>query len=112
MPSGNEHILRILCKDQKGIVSWVTSLLARHGGNILDLEQHSEEESGLFAMRLHVEDLGSTQTLEKELKSKTPFQDFRFWIHPTAQKQRMAVLVTTEPLCLYDLLIKQKTLKD
>ncbi len=107
MSSKNEHILCILCKDQKGIVSWVTSLLAKQGGNILDLEQHSEEESGLFAMRLHVEDISSMKTLEQELKRKTPFQDFRFWIHSTLQKQRMAILVSTESLCLYDLLIKQ-----
>ena len=56
------YIIRFLCQDTKGIINWVTGLVKKHGGNICDLEQHSDSDSGLFAMRLFVEDLDDVRS--------------------------------------------------
>ena len=40
------------CPDQKGLVARVSSLLYRHGANILHADQHQDHEQGLFFMRV------------------------------------------------------------
>ncbi|MGH7174026.1 MAG: ACT domain-containing protein, partial [Gemmataceae bacterium] len=45
-------ILRVRCADRTGIIAALSDFVFRHGGNILDLDQHSEAESGRFFMRL------------------------------------------------------------
>jgi formyltetrahydrofolate deformylase len=44
-------ILRVRCPDCTGIIAALSDFVFRHGGNILDLDQHSESESGVFFMR-------------------------------------------------------------
>lgn len=109
MTQGTEYILRVLCRDEKGIITWITGLISKLGGNILNLEQHSEEDSGLFAMRLHIEKMQDIRQLKKSLKNNNPFKKFDFWTDEVNKQQKMAVLVTNEEPCLYELLIKQKT---
>jgi formyltetrahydrofolate deformylase len=45
-------ILLINCVDRKGIVSTVASFLYEHGTNILHADQHRDDESSLFFMRV------------------------------------------------------------
>ena len=45
-------ILRVRCPDRTGIIAALSDFVFRHGGNILDLDQHSDPESGSFFMRL------------------------------------------------------------
>ena len=45
-------ILRVRCPDRTGIIAGLSDFVFRHGGNILDLYQHSEPETGRFFMRL------------------------------------------------------------
>ena len=45
-------ILLINCPDRKGIVSTVASFLYEHGANILHADQHRDDESSLFFMRV------------------------------------------------------------
>ena len=45
-------VLLIDCPDQKGLVARVSSLLYRHGANILHADQHRDHELGLFFMRV------------------------------------------------------------
>jgi formyltetrahydrofolate deformylase len=45
-------VLLIDCPDQKGLVARVSSLLYRHGANILHADQHQDHEQGLFFMRV------------------------------------------------------------
>ena len=41
----------IRCKDQKGIVAAVSEFLFSYQGNILEIDQHVDEEIGMFFMR-------------------------------------------------------------
>ena len=45
-------VLLIDCPDQKGLVARVSSLLYRHGANILHADQHQDHEQCLFFMRV------------------------------------------------------------
>ncbi|MGD0800136.1 MAG: formyltetrahydrofolate deformylase [Terracidiphilus sp.] len=45
-------VLLIDCPDQKGLVARVSSLLYRHGANILHADQHRDHELSLFFMRV------------------------------------------------------------
>jgi formyltetrahydrofolate deformylase len=45
-------VLLIDCPDQKGLVARVSSLLYKHGANILHADQHQDHELGLFFMRV------------------------------------------------------------
>ncbi len=48
----NSAILLISCPDRKGEVATIADLVFRHGGNILHADEHADEESGLFLMRV------------------------------------------------------------
>ena len=45
-------ILIIQCKDQKGIVASVSEFLYAYQGNILEIDQHVDQEVGMFFMRV------------------------------------------------------------
>lgn len=106
--SQGTRIIRVLCADSKGIISSISGLLSDYGGNITDLEQHSEQDTGLFAMRLVVEGLRYTPKFRKDFLSLN-LKDFKYWINDPDQKLKMAVLVTRESGCLYELLIKRQS---
>ena len=57
-------ILIIQCPDQKGIVAEVSRFLYAYEGNILEVDQHVDEEMGMFFMRAAWE--LDTFSLEKE----------------------------------------------
>src|SRR5882762_6333703 len=48
----NSAILLITCPDRKGLVATISDFVFRHNGNILHADEHGDEESGLFLMRV------------------------------------------------------------
>ena len=56
-------VLLIDCPDQKGLVARVSSLLYRHGANILHADQHQDHDLGLFFMRVEWGLDGSSERL-------------------------------------------------
>jgi formyltetrahydrofolate hydrolase len=47
----NSAILLVACPDRKGEVASIADFVYRHNGNILQADEHADEESGLFLMR-------------------------------------------------------------
>ena len=45
-------ILLLSCPDKKGVVATIAGFIYQHGGNILHADEHGDEESGLFLMRV------------------------------------------------------------
>ena len=43
--------LLVSCPDQKGLVSGISSFISRHGGNILQSDQYTDIEAGVFLAR-------------------------------------------------------------
>src|SRR5208283_4782045 len=48
----NSAILLVSCPDRKGIVATVADFVYRHNGNILCADEHGDEESNLFLLRV------------------------------------------------------------
>jgi formyltetrahydrofolate deformylase len=72
-------VLLIDCPDQKGLVARVSSLLYRHGANILHADQHQDHELGLFFMRVEwalngAADSNSSATYSTDNPSNTPLK--------------------------------------
>lgn len=101
-------ILLIQCKDQQGIVAAVSDFLFSHHGNILEIDQHIDEEMGDFFMRVKWE-LRSFD-VEKE-RIEVVFQEkvarkfgMNYKLHFNAPRPRMAIFVSKLSHCLFDIL--------
>jgi formyltetrahydrofolate deformylase len=113
MQRKNTAILLIHCSDKEGIVAAVTDFLFKNHGNIIDLEQHVDQDSKTFFMRVEwelehftiekskIEDYFETLIGKKfEMDSKLHFSD---------KKPRMAIFVSKASHCLYDILSRYQS---
>lgn len=104
----NKAILIIQCPDQKGIVAEVSRFLYSYNGNILEVDQHVDEEMGMFFMRAAWE-LDSFSLKKEEISSRFEAevgQRFRmeYKLHFNFPKPRMAIFVSKLSHCLFDIL--------
>lgn len=98
------HVIRIKCPDQKGLIAGIAGILFKRGYNILVMKEYVETETGQFFARLEIAGELEPQELESELKYLLP---------PSAiveiiprKKKRIVLLVTKEYHCLGDLLVR------
>ncbi|GMQ25591.1 formyltetrahydrofolate deformylase [Algoriphagus sp. oki45] len=101
-------ILIIQCPDQKGIVAEVSRFLFTYQGNILEVDQHVDEEMGRFFMRASWE-LDSFALREDEISPRFAEEVARrfgmeFSLHFNFPKPRMAIFVSKLSHCLFDIL--------
>ena len=104
-------IIRVRCDDKTGIIAALSDFVFRHGGNILDLDQHSEPESGQFFMRLvwsldgfTLDDEGIRLGLDVFARSLGLHWELDFSDRPG----RVAIFCSKDGHCLYDLLLRQR----
>ncbi|GHB46719.1 formyltetrahydrofolate deformylase [Mongoliitalea lutea] len=104
----NKAIITIQCPDQKGIVVTVSDFLYNYQGNILEVDQHVDEEIGMFFMRaaweldsfaLDKESIGSV--FKEEVADRFGMS---FDLYFNTQKPRMAIFVSKLSHCLFDIL--------
>ena len=105
-------ILLISCRDQKGITAAVTNFIFQHQGNIVHADQHIDEQSNTFFMR--IEWSLETFTLKRgdiQLAFEPIAQRFGMnrELSFSDQKPRVAIFVSKHLHCLYDLLYRHKT---
>lgn len=103
-----QAILIVQCPDQKGIVAEVSGFLYRYHGNILEVDQHVDEEMGRFFMRAAWE-LDSFALGENEIKERFQLEiasrfAMEFSLHFNFPKPRMAIFVSKLSHCLFDIL--------
>lgn len=104
----NKAILIIQCPDQKGIVAEVSRFLYSYEGNILEVDQHVDEEMSRFFMRAAWE-LDSFSLKKEEISDRFDQEvGKRFKMDFTLQfnfpKPRMAIFVSKLSHCLFDIL--------
>src|SRR5262249_14669132 len=104
-------ILRVRCQDRTGIIAALSDFVFRHGGNIFDLDQHTEPETGRFFMRLvwsvdafNLDRDGIRLGLEGFARSLGLHWEVDF----DDRRDRVAIFCSKEPHCLYDLLLRQR----
>ncbi len=104
-------ILLISCLDQKGITASVTNFVFTHNGNILHADQHIDEQSNTFFMRIEW-DLKGFGIERNEIKQKFAAIAQKFsmkWdLYFTNERPRVAIFVSKHLHCLYDLLYRYK----
>ena len=98
--------------DQPGIVSAVTALITRNQGNIVTLDQYSDDpESGEFFQRVvfHRADLpAALPEIEADLdQTLTPLR-LEWRLTDRSIPKRMAILVSTSDHCLLELLWRHR----
>ena len=113
----NSAILLISCPDRKGEVATIADFVYRHGGNILHADEHADEESGLFLMRVEFDpkDLDidlSQKDLADFSKQFTPVAEafaMKWRLAQSSQRSRMIIFVSKYDHCLVDLLYRQQS---
>ncbi|KYK60847.1 formyltetrahydrofolate deformylase [Drechmeria coniospora] len=111
MAMTDDHILTLTCPDKPGIVHAVTAVFARHGHNILDLQQFSDPVSNRFFMRVHfgpAPDKSTTEHLTTPFGELAAEYGMTYDVRPTARKMRVLIMVSKIGHCLNDLLFRMK----
>jgi formyltetrahydrofolate deformylase len=110
--SADSAILLVHCDDRPGLVASVTRFIQQYGGNILDLDQHTDKQNKKFFMRVAWELAGFSLAKNEigdrfgaEVAQKFSMQ-FRLLL--SGQKLRMAVFVSQMFHCLYDILARHQ----
>jgi formyltetrahydrofolate deformylase len=110
-------ILLVSCPDQKGEVATIADFVYRHGGNILHADEHADEESGLFLMRVEFDpkdfDIDLTEkTLADFAKHFSPIAEkfhMKWRLAQSSHRPRMIILVSKYDHCLVDLLYRHQS---
>lgn len=104
--------LLIYCPDRKGLVAAVTDFISRHDGNILHLDQHVDAQENVFFMRVEW-DLTTFHISREEISTRFGEIAASFkmtWqLHFSDHIPRMAIFVSKEAHCLYDILYRQQS---
>src|SRR6478609_7005001 len=111
MPTPELATLLVSCPDRRGIVAALAQVLYGHGANILDSDQHTDGEAGLFFQRLRF-DLAELMTdkvaLERSVAELGQRFQAQYRLLYQAQRKRIAIFVSKYDHCLYDLLLRQR----
>jgi formyltetrahydrofolate deformylase len=113
-----EHVLKstaillLSCPDQKGVVATIADFVYRHNGNILHADEHADEGSNLFLMRVEFDPADFDIDLADFARHFDPIAK-RFhmtWrLAQSARRPRMAILVSKYDHCLADLLYRHRS---
>lgn len=106
----NTATLLISAPDRKGITAAITNFIFQNNGNIEHADQHIDSESNTFFMRIEWSLKGfSLSPTQIKLKFKPLADKFRMdWsLHFSNEVDNVAVFVSKQNHCLYDLLQKK-----
>lgn len=101
--------LLLSCPDQHGLVARVAEFVWRLGGNVTHADQHTDEQAGVFFQRVEFRTDGVTAGREEMAEAfATLAEQCRMdWsLTFSDQPRRLAVLVSRQSHCLYDLLAR------
>ncbi|MBI9064561.1 MAG: formyltetrahydrofolate deformylase [Marinilabiliaceae bacterium] len=108
----NTAIIRIHCPDQRGIVAKVTDFIHRHNGNVLALDQHTDQGEKRFFMRVEWDLDGfslSVDEIKETFKAEIATPMSMIWsLKLSDQISRMALFVSRASHCLFDLLARHQ----
>jgi formyltetrahydrofolate deformylase len=108
----NTAILLISCPDRKGLVATISDFVYRHNGNILHADEHADEDSHLFLMRVEFDPAEFDVPLAEIGKHFVPIAErfqMQWRIAFSSYRPRMAIMVSKYDHCLVDLLYRHKS---
>jgi formyltetrahydrofolate deformylase len=108
-----EFVLKLSCRDTKGIVHAVSGLLFQAGCNIIDSQQYGDlvgpGATGRFFMRVHFEappQLADVATLDRMLSNVREQFAMEAQLHALSRRPRVMLMVSQHGHCLNDLLFR------
>jgi formyltetrahydrofolate deformylase len=104
-------VLLIHCKDRKGIVARVSGFIHDFGGNILDSDHHTDEETNDFLMRMECSTEGLQIAPDQISEAFAPIAkvfEMRYEVHQTSRRTRVGMMVSKQDHCLADLLQRHR----
>ncbi|GAA5525019.1 formyltetrahydrofolate deformylase [Microbulbifer aestuariivivens] len=99
-----KKILLTDCPDAKGLIAKITNLCYKHQLNIIKNDEFVDREQGRFFMRTALEGNFNDETLLEDLDMALPAGAERRLV--SSGRKRLVLLVTREPHCLGDILMK------
>src|SRR5579864_6601595 len=108
----NSAILLISCPDHKGEVAAISDFVYRHNGNILHADEHADEESGLFLMRVEFDPKDFDIDLDDFGKHFGPVAEkfqMKWQLAQSSHRPRMIIFVSKYDHCLVDLLYRHQS---
>ena len=95
--SDTTGVLLVSCQDRPGLVAALAQLLYGHGANILDADQHTDREAGMFFQRIHF-DLAQIHIdrllLERAIDEVASRFEMTWRLHLCAEPKRVAIFVS------------------
>ena len=104
-------VILIHCKDRKGIVARVSGFIHDFGGNILDSDHHTDEETNDFLMRMEFATEGLQISPDEISAAFAPIAkifEMRYEVHHSSHRTRVGMLVSKQDHCLADLLQRHR----
>jgi formyltetrahydrofolate deformylase len=112
-PAMRSATLLISCPDRPGLVAAVADFIQTNGGNIVYLDQHVDRQDNVFFMRVVWQLEGfrlSDAELAETFASAIAVPLEMSWnIYYSDKKPRMAIFVSKDSHCLYDLLSRHES---
>jgi formyltetrahydrofolate deformylase len=108
----NSAVLLIACPDQKGVVATISDFVFRHDGNILHADEHADEASNLFLMRVEFDPSDfdiDRKDFAKYFSSLAEKFRMTWRLAQSSHRQKMVILVSKYDHCLVDLLYRHKS---
>ena len=105
-------ILLVCCPDQRGIVAALSSFISAHNGNIIALDQYVDTAESVFFARMEWELADFSIPLDEfpsRFDSVAAPRGIRWSLHRSDQNLRMAVMVSQQAHCLYDILARHES---
>ena len=103
--------LVVSCPDQKGLIATLARVLADHAINIIDTQQHTDLDEGMFFQRLRFDatDLDLSRSQFKELLGERLLPlEMKWRLSFADEKKRVAIFTSKFEHCVYDLLIRHR----
>jgi len=104
--------LLITAPDRPGLVAAVAAFVADHGGNIVDADQHTDDEAGMFFQRVEFRLAGfdlDRSALPAALRAVTEPLGMHWQLRFSDEERRIAILASRQLHCVYDLLGRSAT---
>jgi formyltetrahydrofolate deformylase len=110
--SGDTATLLISCPDHRGIVAEVTHFIFTYNGNILHSDQHNDDETGTFFMRIEWDLVDFAVKKEKIAAAFEPLAEkfkMEWRLEFSTRTTRTAIFVSKFDHCLWDLMTRQRS---
>jgi formyltetrahydrofolate deformylase len=103
--------LLLACPDQKGLVAKIANFIYANGGNVIQADQHTDIAAGLFLTRIEWQLAGFNlprEVIEPAFGAIAQPLGGQWSIHFSDRRPRLAIWVSKQDHCLYDLILRQR----